>query len=287
MKEKLLFIVTISILFLFIAAFLVYPFFIMLLNSFQTNAQDMFTLGNYIEIFSKSIYVTAFLNSIVISVASSLIALVLAAVSVNVIKLKSKKFQNNVLVMANLTSNFAGIPLAFAFIILLGNTGILILLDQLLGLHLFDHFNLYSRDGLSLIYIYFQLPLGIMLLYPVFDNLDEHWKAAAAILGASDFQYWKYIGLPIIFPSLVGVFTIMFANAMGAYASVYALTGSTYNILSVRIATTVSGDVIARPEIASTLSIILAFILLVNMLLGEWLTSKVRRDTNEKIRKTY
>ncbi|MBF0776553.1 ABC transporter permease [Streptococcus azizii] len=282
MKEKSIFIVTISILFLFIAAFLVYPFLIMLLNSFQTAAHDAFTLGNYSEVFSKSIYLSAFLNSIIISVASSLFALILAAVSVNVIKSRAKKFQNNILVMANLTSNFAGIPLAFAFIILLGNTGVLVLLDQLSGWKLLEHFNLYSKDGLSLIYIYFQLPLGIMLLYPVFDNLDKHWKAAAAILGANDFQYWKCIGLPIISPGLFGVFTIMFANAMGAYASVYALTGSTFNILSVRIATTVSGDVIARPEIASTLAIILAFILLVNMLIGEWLTTKVRRDTNEK-----
>lgn len=287
MKEKSLFIVSISILFLFIAAFLVYPFAIMLLNSFQSTAQGTFTLDNYLEIFSKSIYLMAFRNSIVISVVSSMIALLLATISVDVIKEKSKRFQNNILVLANLTSNFAGIPLAFAFIILLGNTGILVLLDQLLGLNLLEHFNLYSRDGLSLIYIYFQLPLGIMLLYPVFDHLDKHWKEAAAILGASDFQYWRYIGLPIISPGLFGVFTIMFANAMGAYASVYALTGSTYNIVSVRIATTVSGDVIARPEIASTLSIILAFILLVNMLIGEWLMNRGRRDRNEKVHTTH
>lgn len=278
MKGKQIFIVAIGLLFFCLLAFLVYPFLMMLLSSFQTNAQDAFTLDNYKEVFTKPMYLTAFLNSIVISVVSSLIALLITVIATYAIKSRSEKFQNNILVMANLTSNFAGIPLAFAFIILLGNTGIFILLDKTLGWNILNGFNLYSWSGLILIYIYFQLPLGIMLLYPIFDGLDKYWREAATILGANDMQYWRRIALPFISPSLLGVFTIMFANAMGAYASAYALTGSTYNMLAIRIGATVSGDIFARPEIAASLSIILAIILLINMMINDWLTNRMRRD---------
>ncbi len=278
MKGKSLFIGAIIILFTSIFAFLVYPFLMMALSSFQTNAQDAFTLANYQEVFSKPMYLTAFTNSILISLISSIVAIIITLIATYAIKLKSEKFQNNILVMANLTSNFAGIPLAFAFIILLGNTGIFVLLDKTLGWNLLDGFNLYSWSGLVLIYIYFQLPLGIMLLYPIFDGLDKHWREAATILGASDIQYWRRIAIPYITPSVLGVFTIMFANAMGAYASAYALTGSTYNMLAIRIGATVSGDIFARPEIAAALSIILAIILLINMIINDWLTGRMRRD---------
>lgn len=278
MKGKSIFIITICVLLLSIGAFLIYPFMMMLFSSFQNNAQDAFTLDNYIEVFTKPMYLKAFQNSIVISVISSMIALFLTIIATYAIKSKSEKFQNNILVMANLTSNFAGIPLAFAFIILLGNTGLFILLDRQLGINIFDGFNLYSWSGLILIYIYFQLPLGIMLLYPIFDGLEKDWREAATILGASNFQYWKRIAIPFISPSILGVFSIMFANAMGAYASAYALTGSTYNMLSIRIGATVSGDIFARPEIAASLSIVLAIILLVNMLVNDWLTRRLRRD---------
>lgn len=117
-----------------------------------------------------------------------------------------------------------------------------------------------------------------MLLYPVFDGLEDNWREAATILGASDFQYWRRIALPFISPGILGVFAIMFANAMGAYASAYALTGSTYNMLAIRIGATVSGDIFARPEIAASLSVILALILLINMLVNDWMTRRLRRD---------
>nr|WP_263312803.1 ABC transporter permease subunit [Mammaliicoccus sp. Marseille-Q6498] len=278
MKGKSLFITAIIVLFVCLFAFLIYPFLMMLISSFQTNTQDAFTLNNYQEVFTKPMYLTAFMNSIVISFISSILALAVTMIATYAIKEKSKKIQDNILVMANLTSNFAGIPLAFAFIILLGNTGLFILLDKSLGLNILDGFNLYSWSGLILIYIYFQLPLGIMLLNPIFDGLDKNWREAATILGASDFQYWKRIAIPYITPSVLGVFTIMFANAMGAYASAYALTGSTYNMLAIRIGATVSGDIFARPEIAASLSIILSIILFVNLVVNDWLTSRMRRD---------
>jgi putative spermidine/putrescine transport system permease protein len=139
-------------------------------------------------------------------------------------------------------------------------------------------FNVYSWSGLVLIYIYFQLPLAVMLLYPVYQGIQSQWKEAASLLGASPLQFWLRIGVPVILPSIAGTFSILFANAMGAYASAYALTGSTYNLLTIRIGALTTGDIFAKPELGSAIAVLLGITLVTAMLINEWLTRKVRRD---------
>lgn len=222
-------------------------------------------------------YTSAFRNSIIISFVSAIVALIFTTLATYGIVSTSDKLKSNFLVLANLTSNFAGIPLAFAYIILLGGSGTLILLGRNLGWDWLANFNIYSVTGLTIVYIYFQLPMGITLLMPIYDALDARWREAASLLGANSFHFWTKIGLPILAPSLLGVFAIMFANAMGAYASAEALTGTSINLLSIRIANTVSGDIFARPEVGAALSIMLALILLFNMLLSNWVVNRVRK----------
>lgn len=278
MKQKQGFIIAIAALLIVILAILVFPLCMMIYGSLMTNDGSTFTFSNYMTIFKEKLYLQSMWNSILVSILSSLIALVLTAIATYAIAEKSKKFKEKFLVIANLTSNFAGIPLAFAFIILLGNTGVFVLLDKGLGLDLLDGFSIYSFTGIILIYIYFQIPLGIMLLFPIYEGIDKRWKEAASLLGASNTQYWSKIAFPNLLPSFVGVFTIMFANSMGAYASAYALTGSSYNLLAIRIGNSVAGDIFAQPEIAAALAVVLAVILLINMLANEYILKHIRRD---------
>lgn len=106
MKGKSIFLVAITLLFIGILAFLVYPFAMMVVSSFQNNTQDAFTFSNYAEVLTKPMYLTAFMNSILISVISSTSALLLTIIATYAIKAKSEKFQNNILVMANLDLQF-------------------------------------------------------------------------------------------------------------------------------------------------------------------------------------
>ena len=134
-----------------------------------------------------------------------------------------------------------------------------------------DDFNLYGQWGLLAIYIYFQVPLAVLLLYPAFDALSDDWQAASALLGAKTWQFWRYIALPVLSPALLGTFIILIANAMGAYASVYALTSGNYNVITVRIASLVSGDIFLEPNLAAAISVLLilllAFITIINQML--------------------
>lgn len=259
-----------------ILLFFVVPLLYMVLSSFSNS--DGFTLNQYKTVLTNSYILQGFQNSITLAAASALIALVVTLFAVYAIMGFSEPVRERVLIISNLTSNFSGIPLAFAFIVLLGNSGLFTLLFDKWGIHAFSSFSLYSWSGLLLIYIYFQLPLSLMLLYPIYYGIQQQWKDAAALLGASPFQFWTKIGIPIMLPGIVGTFSVLFANAMGAYASAYALTASNYNLVSIRIGALLSGDIFAQPELASAIAVLLGVTMVTAMLLSEWSIKKTRRN---------
>lgn len=277
MKRRLPFHLAMILFALIAVAVLIYPSANMVLMSFKPTGGGGWTLANYREILTESMYTAAIKNSVGISLFSSVVAIVFTTVTTYAIVSRSKKLRETFVVIANMTSNFAGIPLAFAYIILLGSSGVLLIFGRRAGIDWLANYNLYSPWGLCIVYLYFQLPMGIILLLPIYDALDKGWRESAELLGASSFQYWRRIGLLVLMPSIVGVFAMMFANAMGAYASAEALTGTGVNLLSIRIANTVTGDIFARPEIGAALSVLLAMILLVNMILGDKLAKRAEK----------
>ncbi|MGR6906268.1 ABC transporter permease [Lysinibacillus capsici] len=255
--------------------FFLVPLLYMLITSFQNS--EGFTLKQYESIFTNDYILQGFKNSITLSVISAMIALLITMFAVYAMMNFSEPVREKILILTNLTSNFSGIPLAFAFIVLLGNSGLFTLLFDKWDIDELTSFSLYSWSGLLLIYIYFQLPLSLMLLYPIYDGIQQQWKEAAALLGASGWQFWMKIGLPVMLPGIVGTFSVLFANAMGAYASAYALTSSNYNLVAIRIGSLIKGDIFAQPELASAIAVILAVTMVTAMLISEWSISKTRR----------
>ncbi|WP_249660089.1 ABC transporter permease [Lysinibacillus fusiformis] len=255
--------------------FFLVPLLYMLITSFQNS--DGFTLAQYKAFFTNGYILQGFKNSITLSIISAIIALMVTLFAVYAMMKFSEPVREKILILTNLTSNFSGIPLAFAFIVLLGNSGLFTLLFEKWDIDALSSFSLYSWGGLLLIYIYFQLPLSLMLLYPIYDGIQQQWKEAAALLGASSWQFWMKIGLPVMLPGIVGTFSVLFANAMGAYASAYALTSSNYNLVAIRIGSLIKGDIFAQPELASAIAVILAISMVTAMLISEWSISKTRR----------
>lgn len=261
-----------------IIMFLLAPFFTVFIGSFLDEYNQL-TLENYQYIFQSKFIKQAIVNSVELSIISTVVGLLISlqgAYSLNKLKRSSKK---NTVLLINMLSNFSGIPLAFAFIILLGTNGVLTILLTNLGL--IDGFDVYSKTGLILMYIYFQLPLGLLLLYPIFDRLDSNWREMVQILGGGTFVYWKRIVIPVILKEILGTGLIMFANAMGAYACTLALTNGTYNVMTIRITSYIAGDVSYEPGIASAMSILLGGILIFVVLINELLLKK-RRGKYEK-----
>ena len=155
------------------------------------------------------------------------------------------------LTFSGVASNFAGVPLAFAFLATLGRLGLVTVLlktcsastSMPLG------FNILSFWGLTLTYLYFQIPLMVVIITPAIDGLKKEWGEAAATLGATQWQYWRMVVIPVMWPSFLGTVILLFANAFGAIATAYALTGSSLNIVPILLYAQIRGDVLHNPHL--------------------------------------
>ena len=254
----------------FFVIFQIAPLAWVAINSLQSEAG--WGVDNFSKVFASKFYLQALQRSLEISFWSSLFGIVIATLGAYSLRQVDSKLRDFVSAFANMTSNFAGVPLAFAFIILLGFNGALTLLLKQVGL--LEDFSIYSKSGLILVYTYFQIPLGVLLLYPAFDALREDWRESAALLGANHWQFWRHIGLPVLAPALLGTFVILLANALGAYATVYALTTGNFNVLPIRIAALVAGDITLDPNLASALAMVLVGLMTLVTVVHQWLLKR-------------
>ena len=242
---------------LFSFLFLILPTLYIVVGAFRT-ADGAFTFDNIIALNQPGI-INAYLLSIRVSLYSALLGCLVgfgmaAAVTFGGLP---RWVRSPLLTFSGVASNFAGVPLAFAFIATLGPAGLItIWLRTELGINLRAHgFNLLSSWGLIITYLFFQIPLMILIITPALEGLRKEWREAASILGATTAQYWRLVALPILFPSLLGTFALLFANSFGAVATAIALTGSTLNLAPILLFAQIRGDVLGSPHLGYALAL--------------------------------
>jgi putative spermidine/putrescine transport system permease protein len=238
--------------FLFAFCFLIAPSLTIFTGTFRDN-NGAFTLSNLTGLFDRTI-LDAYRASIQISVVTALAGAAMGALLAYAITWGGlpRQARSAVMTFSSVAANAGGIPLAFAFITLLGRTGALPkFLDNAFGVNLYDRgFSVYSVEGLMLAYIYFQFPLMVLILVPAFDGLKREWREAAANLGGNVWDFWWRVGIPIILPSLLGSTVLLFGNAFAAYATAEALTGSKVDVITRLISQQIRGDVLYNPGLS-------------------------------------
>jgi len=242
---------------LFALLFLIIPTLFLVSTAFIDDAGN-FTLQNILDLSTPQV-VSAFDISIRISAASAFFgALIGLAIALAIIRGKLPSgIRSTVMTFSGVASNFAGLPLAFAFISTVGRLGLItVILKTVFGFDIYKTgFNLLSFTGLTLTYLYFQIPLMVLIIAPAIDGLKKEWNEAASTLGATNFQFWRYIGLPVLWPNLLGTLSLLFANAFGAIATAYALTGSSLNIVPILLYAQIRGDVLHNPGLGAALAL--------------------------------
>lgn len=237
--------------------FLVLPTLYLLGGAFVGRDGEL-TFDNILGLFTDQI-LAAYWISIRIAGASSIIgALAGLAIALAIIRGRlPAPLRSAIMTFSGVASNFAGVPLAFAFIATLGRLGLVtIIAKTVFGLDLYRAgFNLLSFWGLTITYLYFQIPLMILIIAPAIDGLKKEWSEAAASLGAQPWQFWRYIGLPILWPSFLGTVSLLFANAFGAIATAYGLTGSSLNIVPILLYAQIRGDALQNPGLGAALAL--------------------------------
>ncbi|MBX5457155.1 MAG: ABC transporter permease subunit [Thermogemmatispora sp.] len=250
---------------LFCVLFELLPVIITIQGSLTNGGTTGLSLASYQRLFAQASNLRAFQNSIALSLVTALIGgLVGAVAAYGLASLRQGWLRNLLVSFCSIAANFAGVPLAFAFIATLGVTGfVTVALRNWLHLDLYTlGFSIYQFWGLVLVYVYFQLPLMILVTLPALSGLRPEWREAAVNLGASPASYWWRVALPILFPSLVAGTMLLFANAFGAFATAYALAQGNINLVPILIDFLVNGNVTVDFGLGDALAVGMMVVLL-------------------------
>jgi putative spermidine/putrescine transport system permease protein len=258
-------------------AVMVLPISFMLEGSFRSS-DGLFTFENYLQM-KAPLYTQSFRNSILLSGITALLGTLLGtAVGYFTFRIRSGRIKELVITLCDVTSNFSGAPLAFAFIVVLGSNGVLTLfLTEYFGWKIYPAFSVYSFWGLVLAYTYFQLPLMVLLVLPAIAGLKDEWREAALGLGANARAYWRYIGLPILAPAILANLLLLFANAFGAYATAYTLTGSRFNLVTLQLGSLLTGEVLRDPGAGDAMGVLTLGLMGLTITLYQLASRRARR----------
>ena len=255
--------------FAYTIAFLFVPAASVMVGAFQDKSNHA-TFSNIRLLFNHP-YIDAYWGSIRISLVTAALGCIVGLfVAYAAIRDGTPRWIRSVLTtFSGVAANFGGIPLAFAFIATLGPLGVVTTWFRNSGYDIsvrWPQFQLFSERGVELAYMYFQLPLMILVIAPAIDGLKREWREAASNLGAKQWQFWRHVGIPVLMPSFLGAFILLFGNAFAAYATAYSLNQG-QNIVPILIGAYYTGNVLDNPHIAQALAfgmfVVLALMMMV------------------------
>lgn len=234
----------------YLVVFLGGPLFFVISGALSTRDGQP-TIENLVASVSAPQYRAAFASSVLLSAVTAVIGAVFGAFLAQAVLTgrPDGPLRRIVSTASGVLAYFGGVPLAFAFIAALGQTGLATVFLRGVGIDLYAAgFRIDSLTGLGLTYVYFQVPLMVILITPALEGLLPQWREAAENLGASAWSYWRYVALPVLAPALGGATLVLFGNAFAAYATALALTSGSIPLLPTAIASALSGNVLADQQ---------------------------------------
>ena len=249
--------------------------------AFQGSNNNAATLSN-MDAAVHGTYLTGLENSLELSLVCAILPGIfglLIAYAIFTAK-RGNVLRRVVITASGVFANFGGVPLAFLFIAALSTTGVVTgWIKDVTGVDIWDHgFTLYDVHGIFLAYLYFQTPLMVLIILPALEGLRPAWREAAQNMGAGAWQYWRYVGGPVLFPSFLGCLLLLFGTSLSAYATAEALTGGTVSLTSIQIGALLNGNVIAGQEnLGYALGLIMIVIIAIVMILYTFVQRRAAR----------
>ena len=264
--------------FLYVGIFLLLPTAIVVGGAFIDSTG--LSLSNF-STMNQRFVINAFINSVVLSATSAIIGAVFGALLAYAVATGNPNgaFRRLVSSACGVLAQFGGVTLAFAFIATIGGAGFITLWLQQHGMNIYANgVWLYQLRGLVLVYIYFQIPLMVLVFLPALDGIRPQWREATESLGGGTWHYWRYVAGPLLAPAFLGGTLLLFANAFSAYATAAALVNQGSIIASLLIANTLTSEVgLANPGIASAFALVMVVIVAVVMVLYTVLQRRTAR----------
>ena len=229
--------------FLFTGFFLLWPVLALVIQSFKGNKNE-WTLANFKPILQAGPYLHSFIVSLKLALITASIGSIIGAFFAFVIVLYVRgRFKSVLDAISAVFANSGGVPLAFMFIAAFGSNGLATKFIRFLGYDIYaGHFTIFSFTGVVAVYTFFQAPLMVLVFQPAIVGLKKEWREASTSLGAGALTFWRRVGVPILAPSFIGAFFLLFAGGFSAYATTAALTSGTVSIVPIVIGSLVNGN---------------------------------------------
>jgi putative spermidine/putrescine transport system permease protein len=233
--------------FAYVGIFLFIPTIVILVDAFTNNGQP--SVEAFREIFNST-DLHVLWRTIELSVITALIGAVAGALVAYAVVIGNPNglLRRAVTALCGVLAQFGGVTLAFAFIATVGSSGIITYYLQQHASTDISGTWLYNLPGLVLVYTYFQIPLMVIVFLPALDGLRPQWREAAENLGASTWQFWRHIGIPLMFPSFLGSTLLLFTNAFSAYATAAALISQGAKIVPLQIRAALNSEVVVGQQ---------------------------------------
>ena len=253
--------------FAYVGLFLLLPTAIIVIGSFRT-LDGSVTLSNFSGI-AKPFMARAFTNSLGVSVVSAVGGAVLGAILAYAVVTGNPDglLRRSIMSASGVLAQFGGVALAFAFIATIGTTGFVYVFLKSHGLDIYGNTVwFYDPPGITLIYLYFQIPLMVLVFLPALDGIRPQWREATESLGGSTWHYWRYVAGPLLAPAFLGCTLLLFANAFSAYATLSALLTNGSNYVPLQIQALLTGETQqSQPGLAQALAVTMVMIVVVVM----------------------
>lgn len=230
---------------LFVLVFLVVPTLTVVVGAFK-DEDGRPTLGN-LDALTSEAALTALEGSLILSASTALIGAVLGALLAYLIVSMPPQsmVRRATLAVSGVLAQFGGVVLAFAWIATIGPVGVLTqAMSDLFGADIYGSGWLFGLPGLVVVYSYFQIPLMVIVFAPAFEGLRPQWREAAVNLGASTWDYWRQVALPLLTPAFLGALLLLFANAFAAYATAAVLVSQGQPIVPLMIRQAITSEVL-------------------------------------------
>jgi putative spermidine/putrescine transport system permease protein len=232
----------------YVVYFLAVPMIVIAIGAFRNPATGAFTTSN-VDSAVHGVYLEGFRQSITLSLVAAIIPGIFGLlIAYAIFTAKRATFLRQIVITASgVFANFGGVPLAFVFIASVGSSALVTTWLNDIGLNLYNiGFSLSNVTGMELVYMYFQIPLMVLIILPALEGLRPAWREAAENLGARSWQFWRYVGGPVLLPSFLSCLVLLFGSAFAAYATAEALTSGSIALTSIQIGNLVSGNVLAN-----------------------------------------
>jgi spermidine/putrescine transport system permease protein len=187
------------------------------------------TLNNYVTLFTKELYVNAYLRSLWIGVLTTVICLLLGYPLALFIAQRSPRWRSGLLflVLIPFWTNF--LVRTYAWMIILQNNGLLNNLLQLLGL---GRQTLLNTTGAVLVgLVYGELPFMVLPIYASIDRFDFTLLEAASDLGANRTRAFLRVMLPLTMPGVAAGSVLVFIPTVGQFVVSDLLGGAKVDLL--------------------------------------------------------